>query len=268
MSKIPYNAANPDMRFLRLAVFERLRQDSNWKHLPGDASDFEPYIEFQQRDLPMLLFHLREVMWQLFCEGVLAPGTNSSNLELPWFHLTDLGRSVVNSQGPNPFDPEGYVDFVKRRVSNPDSTVIAYLLESLNTQRHGNLAASAVMLGIAAERVFLLVCQSLLAAITDTKDKTKFEKILARFPMKPKVEWVRTKMDTLQNTLPTGFPDNSSLMVVGMYDLIRNQRNDLGHPREQPPNLERDDVLGNLQVFIRYYETAENLRGFLASNQV
>ena len=256
------------MRLLRLAVFERFRLDQGWKQLPNDANEFDSLIEFQHQQRPMLLFHLREIMWQLSCEGVIAPGFNSSNLAWPWFHLTAHGRSVVDSNGPNPFDPEGYVDYVARKVPNPDATVLAYLLESLNSHRHGNLAASAVMLGIAAERVFLLVCESLLTSMADAKEKAAFEKILARFAMKPKLDWVSKKMDALQQAHKNGFPDNASLMVIAMYDLVRNQRNDLGHPREQPPNLERDDVLGNLQVFIRYYETAEKLGQFLAANKV
>jgi hypothetical protein len=65
-----------------------------------------------------------------------------------------------------------------------------------------------------------------------------------------------------------GIPESAGLMIVAIYDLIRQQRNELGHPREEPPSLTRDDVLGLIQVFVSYYETAEGLRVFLAKNQV
>ena len=45
MSKIPYDSARPDMKLLRLAVFERLRLDRNWSQLPVSAHDFDPYID-------------------------------------------------------------------------------------------------------------------------------------------------------------------------------------------------------------------------------
>ena len=57
-------------------------------------------------------------------------------------------------------------------------------------------------------------------------------------------------------------------MVVAIYDLIRQQRNELGHPREDPPQLTRDDMLGGLQSFIRYCETAGELRTCLATTTV
>ena len=57
-------------------------------------------------------------------------------------------------------------------------------------------------------------------------------------------------------------------MVTVIYDMIRTQRNELGHPRERPPQLSCDDVFANIQVFPTYYETAETVRQFLATNQV
>ena len=57
-------------------------------------------------------------------------------------------------------------------------------------------------------------------------------------------------------------------MVVAIYDLIRQQRNEFGHPREDPLQLTRDDMLGGLQSFIRYCETAGELRTCLATTTV
>jgi len=74
---------------------------------------------------------------------------------------TEFGRSVLDSSGPNAFDPEGFLGFVRGRVAAADATVLAYLAESLHSLRRGTLVASAVTLGIAAERVFLLLSESL-----------------------------------------------------------------------------------------------------------
>jgi hypothetical protein len=57
-------------------------------------------------------------------------------------------------------------------------------------------------------------------------------------------------------------------MLVAIYGLMRGQRNDLGHPRESPPNIKRQDAFVNLQIFPRYYEIAEEVRAFLGSNSV
>ena len=84
----------------------------------------------------------------------------------------------------------------------------------------------------------------------------------------PKLDWVHAKIQQIQKQGLVGFPDNSTIMLVAIYDLMRCQRNELGHPRETPPNMDRRDALVNLPIFPRYYETAEQVRGFLSSNQV
>lgn len=48
-----------------------------------------------------------------------------------------------------------------------------------------------------------------------------------------------------------------------MYDIIRAQRNDLGHPQEQPPRLDADVANGRRQMFAAYVETAEQVRSVL-----
>lgn len=95
------------------------------------------------------------------------------------------------------------------------------------------------MLGIAAERIFLLLCDSLAGALSNANEKTAFGKLLDRFPMKPKLDWVHSKVQQVQKQAPAGFPENATIMLVAIYDLMRCQRNELGHPREAPPNIER-----------------------------
>ena len=185
---------------------------------------------------------------------------DSSNLKLPWFHITKHGRDVLSSTEPQPYDPTGYLARLRERVASPDATVMAYLAESLETFRKGNRIASAVMLGIAAERVFLLLCDSLAAALSTPGEKSAFAKLLDRFPMKPKLDWVHGKIQQIQKQAPFGFPDNATIMLVAIYDLMRCQRNELGHPREAPPHIERQDAFVNLQIFPRYYEIAENVQ--------
>ena len=273
--KIPFDPRNPDLDTVRQIVFERLRRETTWRQLDNTGEGFAPFVEYVapsefewQNGRHLLLFLAQEVFWQLVVEGVLAPGMDSSNLKLPWFHITKYGHEVLTSSEPQPYDPTGYLARVRERITSQDPTVTAYLAESLETFRQGNRVASTVMLGIAAERVFLLLCDSLARSLSNASEKAAFTKIRDRFPMKPKLDWVHTKIQQIQKRPPSGFPDNATIMLVAIYDLMRCQRNELGHPREAPPNIGRQDAFVNLQIFPRYYEIAEEVRTFLASNQV
>jgi len=234
----------------------------------GDV--YQRFVEYVNNNpQPQILaFHMTEVFWQLMIEGILAPGMNAANQNLPWFHVTDYGRKVLREEAGHPHDEVGYLERVRARVPNPDATVLAYLTEALSTFRRGTPVASTVMLGIAAERVFLMVCDSFLVALRDPAERAALGAILQRFPMKPKLDWIHAKVSNLQNQRLPGLPENAALMVTAVYDFLRTQRNDLGHPRDSPPAVDREDAFVNLQMFPRYYQIAEELRQFLAANQV
>lgn len=123
-------------------------------------------------------------------------------------------------------------------------------------------------LGVAAERVFDLVCRSLLAALSSEKEKKALEAHLARARIKPRLEYIHRKLLNLQDSRIDGFPESAPLMVTAMYDMIRAQRNDLGHPRELPPQVDRQEAHARLQIFGAYYEVAEQRRAFLSGRQV
>ena len=207
MGKIVYDCSQPDLVLLRQAVFDRLREDRDWRLVEHEIRHFEPYIELKSPDYQgLLFFHINEVVWRLLAEGVLSPGFNPANPDLPWFHLTDFGNMVINSSEPNPYDSLGYIKHIRSQIPNPDNTVLAYLAESLSTYRHGHTVASTMMAGIAAERVFLLLCSSMCAAIESAKEKSDFEKILMRFPIKPKFDWMRLRIESLQAEGGKDFP--------------------------------------------------------------
>ena len=86
------------------------------------------------------------------------------------------------------------------RFRVPDSTVLAYLGESLECFSRGTMVASVMMLGIASERVFLLICDSLAESLQDSAERTEFEKVLARNAMKPKLDWVSQKFQKIDVT--------------------------------------------------------------------
>ena len=75
---------------------------------------------------------------------------------------------------------------------------MAYLAESRNAMRHGTPVASTVMLGIGAERVFVLVAESLQKALSDPNEKNDLGRVLSRYQMKPKLDWVQDKIQRIQ----------------------------------------------------------------------
>ena len=278
MTKLQYDPRNPSPTVLRQAVFARLRigwpqverADYNGRTL---REAFEGVVDFVVPSPPGppwesdFLQAVYNLLWQLVAEGVIRPGGMS--LTFPDMSVTEYGKRVINNENAHPHDVERFLNQIKSG-QQIDPTVEAYLVETLHSFRQNRLVASAVLLGVAAERTFLVIAKALLEALKDPNEQAKFRKLLDRQPMKPKQGWVHAKLlelDENRKKLPEDFPESTPLMVTGIYDLIRQQRNDLGHPRDVPPKIERGQLEANLFLFSQYYRSAEQLHSYLTSHK-
>ena len=131
---------------LRELVIEILR-DNPQTHLNaviGEIKRRNP--DFRSYDA----LSVQEIIWELLLQGVLAPGKNSLNLNLPFIHLTEYGERALSEETILQ-DPSGYIQKLEARIGRALPPVIsAYLRESLRSFLSGRDLASAVLLGIAA----------------------------------------------------------------------------------------------------------------------
>ncbi len=262
----PFDYAKPSTRAARQILLDGITANPPVDDINGE---FAPFMESSgEKNHEILAFAIRKAFWELFLEGILAPGKDAINRDLPSFHVTEYGRTVLAADPAHPHDPERYLARITQRVATFDPTVRSYLVESLGTFKRGNLVASAVMLGIAAERAFLLLCESVRDALSEPREKTRFTRILDAFPMKAKLEWIEKKFQEKSVRALDGFPDNARVLILAVYDFLRVQRNEFGHPGQAPPSVDREDAFANLQVFARYYETVEKIRALLAGNGI
>jgi len=273
ITKRQFSAESSDAKeVVRQVWLDRLRREQSSFHaLASQDTGFNRYVTLaRERDEEPFRRLVLDVFWDLVVQGLVAPGTAEGNPQCGFFHLTDYGRRVLAEPDYQPHDPMAYIRQLGQTISTPDATVLAYLKESLECFSRSVMVASAMMLGIAAERVFLLVCESLVDNLRDPKEQAEFAKLLDQISMKKKMLWVTNKFQEIQDRKPrlAGLPDSIGVMAIGIYDMIRCQRNDVGHPQESPPSVTRDAAYGYLRVFPSYFATAEKVREFLANNKV
>src|SRR5438309_3793783 len=71
--------------------------------------------------------------------------------------------------------------------------------------------AAMVMLGVAAERVFDLLCESMAtSAVMNPRERVKLEASMKRSSIKPRIDIVHEKFQQIQNA--AGFPESATLM--------------------------------------------------------
>lgn len=214
---------------------------------------------------------LKEVIWDLILGRVLVPGnSNPSGSESGWpfLSITDHGRTVIVSQEPVPYDPDGYLARLQERTGGLSEAVEAYLAESLTTFRTNCTMASAVMLGAASEMVFLELCDAITQSFADATKQTAFEKETApRRKMVARVKAVSNWLSQRGSQLPSEWhSDEQRSLITKLADLIRYARNDAGHPQSPPKKPSHQEMYALLMLFPDYCVKLYCLKRWLAEN--
>lgn len=204
---------------------------------------------------------IREIINDLVVEGILGWGINEHNPGPPFLKVTRYGQVCLSHAEPQPYDPDGYLKYLKSEIPNVDGTVIMYITESLNAYLRGLTLSSTVMLGGASEKAFLLLLESFTNAISDPTKKAQFENN-TKGQIKKKSDEFRKTIIQIRKTLPKPLSDDLDTQLDGIFNFIRTCRNDVGHPTGR--KIERSLAYANLRLFVPYckriYELIEHFK--------
>ncbi len=194
---------------------------------------------------------VREIINDLVVEGILGWGTNEFSPGPPFLKVTRYGKECIDKEGPQPYDPGGYLKYLKSEIPNIDDIILIYISESLNAYLKGLMLSSTVMLGGASEKAFLLLFESYTCALPDPEKKKRFtDKLNAR--IKQKIDMLRQEFETLkkEKKIPKELADDLEIQLDGICNFIRTCRNDVGHPSGR--KIDRSLAYANLRLFIPY----------------
>lgn len=206
-----------------------------------------------------------EVISNLMTEGIIMWGMNRSNMSPPFMSVTSYGKRVLSGQDVNPHDPDGYIRIFKSKVHNADPLILLYLVESVQTFRNNNLLASSVMLGVASEAAFGIIFDAVTNALTGPR-KQKMQKLSTDIRTKQKFDEMMNDIVRIKSRLPPDVQDNIESELGGIFNLIRYQRNDTGHPTGK--TVSRDEVFVSLRLFIMYCSKVYQIVDWLRNNQI
>ena len=190
----------------------------------------------------------RDIFWDLFRQGIITLGSNDSHQKYPFFRVSHYGKKILANQETYFFyDVSSYEQAIKKEVPKIDDTTLIYLKEAMQAFRVGCLLSSSVMLGVATEHTFLLLME-IIALNTEYKSiatAVDKEKTILR-----KINKFKNKVEPQIKTLPPEVKEDFDTCFSGILSVIRNYRNQSGHPTGKIINREQMYVLLNL--FISY----------------
>lgn len=172
----------------------------------------------------------------LFRGGYVSWGYNLSNIDPPFYHVTEKGGRMIKTLSRDPSNPSGYRAYVAGKAKlNPIAS--SYIAEALDTYNSGSFKASAVMVGAASESMILQLRDMLVERLT-TLGKQVSTKLTA---------WqVRTVLNAIEDALvakkkamPTKLREEFEAYWPAFTQQIRAVRNDAGHPTSIDPISEQ-----------------------------
>jgi len=206
----------------------------------------------------------RELLQEFVNNNVLFIG-HGDREGLPWFTLTEYGRKCIAEGNLLPFDPDGYLAALGKRVPGLDATAMMYLREAISTYNRGFYLSAAVALGVAAEYLLLRLIDAYVVAHVDPTKKAQAQRRFEGKFIFAQYSQFKKELSTLKTTIPAELLKDYETHLDGVFNLIRLVRNQSGHPSGTLPD--QAIVFANLQAFSFYAVRVKALEVHFATAQ-
>jgi len=197
-----------------------------------------------------------EVFWDLFRQGVITLGSNDANREFPHIRVSEFGNRLLENESAYFFhDVSSYKNAIHAEVPNTDETTLLYLQEAMQAFRAGCILSATVMLGVATEHTFLLMLESVESNLDYQRT---YQSVFTQRTILQKINKFKNILDQNQENLSREIKEDLDTNFAGILSIIRNFRNQSGHPTGKVIDREQAYVL--LQLFIPYSKKLHQLR--------
>ena len=207
---------------------------------------------------------IREIIWDLIIQRILTIG-DYHNHTWPFLTVTEYGQKVLKSSEAIPHDPSKYLERVKREIPNIDTVILTYLSESINTYNINQLLSSTIALGCASEKALLLLIDNYQKTYNKVQGVERFEQKVKNRMIKIQFEEFQKDFKRIVGSLPKELADNYENILLGVFEMFRNQRNYAGHPIGY--TVDKEMLFSNLQVFVVYCKRIYELISYFDTNK-
>jgi hypothetical protein len=195
----------------------------------------------------------REIIQELENSGFIYDGTptlGSGMSSYPFYTITEYGKEALLQEDWLPYDPDGYLKALKTKVPDIDDITLTYIGEAVAAYNRRHLLSATITLGVASENLMLTLIETYADWIPDPVRKQNFQnRIEGKFISKQYKEFKQEFLIDVR-TLSKDIQANWETYLDGIFNFIRLNRNDAGHPTGK--QFDAKIVYANLQVFSEY----------------
>jgi len=212
-----------------------------------------------------------KLIWDFILNGIINPKfsveTSMFKFDDYRFEITVDGIEFLETERYFPYDPEGYLKEIKEENPDLDPIVLQYLKESLRSLYMRCYFSSTVMLGVASEKLILLLFEVFGNAIEDDTERELFvKKIEKEFTIKRKYVVFFKEFEKRKDKIPKKERNEFNEIIDSVFTMIRYYRNDAGHPSGK--EISKNTAYINMSIFPHYTKIIYSLMEFLEKNTI
>jgi len=191
-----------------------------------------------------------QTLWELIIQGILTP-TNLDGGTGGWpsVSFTEYGKRAITAERPAPYDPTAFL--AQFPDESTDSIVRFYVEEALGCFRANRYTAAVVMLGAASEKLFDLLLDAFSISLASEIQRENLARRTKDRSITVRYRELRQRLDPKIDQLPDRFHGNFDTNLTSIFNLIRQERNDSGHPTGRA--ITRDEASSLLNVYPHYH---------------
>lgn len=187
-----------------------------------------------------------EIFWDLFRTGIITLGIDAANPNFPWCRVSSFGKKILKNQDLYFFhDVSSYEKIVRESIPDIDPVTLVYLKEAMQTFLSGCYLSSTVMIGVSNEHSFLKLLETV---EKNAKYKPKFKNVFTEKTILQKLIKFINILHQIQTNLTPDIKEDLDTNFSGIVSMIRNFRNESGHPTGKIISREQCYIL--LHLFI------------------
>jgi hypothetical protein len=200
----------------------------------------------------------QEVFWDLFRQGIITLGSSNSSEGYPFFRLATFAKKTLANNDLYFFhDVSSYEKAIQDAVPKINKVTLDYLKEAMQDFRSGCFLSASVLMGVALEHSFDLLIESV---DKNSKYQSIFKSVSNERTIYKRTNAFKKIIEQHLKELPPSTKDDLETNFSGIFSIIRNYRNESGHPSEI--FIEREQCYVNLQLVIHCIKKIYQLKEF------
>lgn len=205
-----------------------------------------------------------EIFWDLFRQGIITLGLDDNNRKFPFFRVSSFGKKILDNETVYFFhDLSSYEKLILEEIPEIDDTTRLYLKEAMQAFLVECRLSSSVLLGVSIENALECLYDSINA---NEKYKDHFKKVRDERSLLSRFTKFKNKLTEINKELPPEIKSDMESNLDMIVSIIRNYRNESGHPSGKI--ISREQCFVNLQLFIPCCKKIYELKKFFAEDIV